>query len=408
MKFIKLFFTSFLMLVCFSIQNHVFSAPDDPQDPYIENKEELDTIVSGLSQTKNPYIQKALFLKTEVDQANESDLEILWRELQSNFGDFMSDEEKEKMRNKLISKLQIDREMFIFLKKELDSKTGAERGSIPLRTSLVKLIGTEKYSGLLDDAASMLASEPGISFLEKHLNDIRPTHNKIAVLKTLLIYANLVVKDQENVGELLKNLEAERTIHLLYPANLPQSLDQKTFKALGLLLRNEDSGCSVLVPNSGFIFGGDFIDGKCKGIDCSAFLSYCTEASSRLSTMVMEYTWRELVYGPAAFSEKELSVREEFLVEWGMAQALKEYKAISPSSTGDLEEGDLVIWRWNEATPGQRSGHVVMFLGPMNESSFYGIEANRKDDKSKEGILIGKFILLREKIDTYVLRRTKE
>lgn len=121
--------------------------------------------------------------------------------------------------------------------------------------------------------------------------------------------------------------------------------------------------------------------------------------------MVLEYVWRELANGPGSFDPKELAARDEFLKDWGMKAALEEYAAVSPAP-GSVRAGDLVIWRWTQANGG-REGHAVMHLAPVPGSpgEFFGIEANREDDKSLEGIVVRRLPLARAAAETYVLRR---
>lgn len=407
MNFLKSLVLSLFILLQVPFYNLALSDPDESENPYLETEEAIDVLLDRLSLLDNVYIRKAVVLKKEVDAANFLDLEILWNHLQRDLADLLTPENVEGYKTALIAKLKTDKTIFVALKKELDSKQGEEKGSIPLRTSLVKLIGTDKHSGIFDDAIKMLQEE-GVRLLQKHPREIKPTHNKITVLKTGLIYANLVIRKLDNLEKFLAFLGEERRLQLLYPANLPKSLDPKSVNSLGLFARIGETECQVFVPNAGFIFGGNFIESRCQGVDCSAFVSYCTESKVRLTTMVMEYTWRELVHGAGSFSEKERPVREEFLEKYQMAEALNEYDAVKPSSVTDLLGGDLIVWRWNEG--GSRAGHVVLFLAAVEgttENEFYGIEANRKDDKSVEGILIGGFRLFKENRDLYTLRRKK-
>ena len=79
-----------------------------------------------------------------------------------------------------------------------------------------------------------------------------------------------------------------------------------------------------------------------------------------------------------------------------LGQALQEYNVVDVRAGKSVQPGDFVIWRWNKPeNPKARDGHVVMYLEAVDGKGdeFLGIEANRTDDKSKEGIVIDHFNL---------------
>jgi hypothetical protein len=367
-------------------------------------------------------VERALKIKIEVESANRKDLKTLADALQTELERLERIQASapgvhtlnKVLHDDLVKRLQDDKKIYQTIKDELDKKSGPERGSFALRTSLVKLIGTDKFSGILDDAILLLNDESDgyDPFMDDPVK-LDPQNNRITVLKTLLIYANVVVRKAKNLSE---TGAVCTDLQLMYPAKIPVGLDQQCLQQVCLVgVSHLGEGSAVeyqlLVPNAGFVYGGDFFNGVCHGVDCSALISYCDRLvdeqgkSQRLSTMVMEYTWRQLKNGELAFNDDEKKTRDEFMQDWGMSVGLKAYQALDPKMN-QLKQGDLIVWRWN-VEGGKRDGHVVKFLEPVADDveSFIGIESNRLDDKSIEGIVVRKFKLHREKADTYVLRR---
>ena len=344
-----------------------------------------------------PSVQKALVLKRQVETSNTWELGFLSKRLEGRLAKLSQAEETGLVRL-VRARLAEDRKTFAAIQTALAKLPQSERGSVELRTSLNKLVGSEKQSGILADASALLEGDR----FPRNLLEPAPRHNRITVIKTLLLYANVAADGAQNLDALARCDEWGR-MQLLYPAEIPKGIDADTAERISLVC-NFPRPKTLMIPNAGFIFGGTFQNGVCRGVDCSAFLSHCTDSSVRLSTMVMEYTWREAKDGVKAFNEKERAIRNEFLDKWGMREALREYEAIAPEPAL-LRPGDLVIWRWTGAND-VRQGHVVLVLetGP-HAGEFSGIEANRDDDKSKEGILVGSFSLSRTNAETYVLRR---
>jgi hypothetical protein len=157
--------------------------------------------------------------------------------------------------------------------------------------------------------------------------------------------------------------------------------------------------------NVGYVFGGEFQNKICNGIDCSSFVSYVTESQSRLSTMVMEYTARELGAGLPLTTETELNLKKEFWETWGMRQATTEYTAHVPESTKDIRDGDIVVWRWIPAGKTAPTGHAVLVVDIKDDDSFVALECNREDDKSLDGIVLTERLLKKDTANIYVLRR---
>ena len=80
-----------------------------------------------------------------------------------------------------------------------------------------------------------------------------------------------------------------------------------------------------------------------------------------------------------------------------------EFEAIDIANGIDvILKGDLIVWRTSV------SGHVVMFINWKDKEKldFYGIEAQRADVKTTEGLGINVFNLNKFGYKTYVLRRT--
>jgi hypothetical protein len=338
--------------------------------------------------------RRAIDLSTQVQAANQKEIEWLWDRVQTKFS-VLGENDQAAFIRALRVQLAAERETLTKAKAAL---AAAKKGTPDLATSLGKFIGTAERTGILQDAEALVPDSKARNFFYQPKNSLKPKNNEITVVKTLLLHAWALQEKASSVESLPDALDSSK-LQLAYPAPVPDVAAADFDKAVLYCAKTN----SLLVPNAGFIFGGVFIDGKCRGIDCSAYQSYCTAASKRLSTMVMEYTWRELHDGKKAFDADELKIRDEFYSDWGLKEALEEFEAIDPQKA-KLEVGDIVIWR----TPAVKSktGHTVMYLEPgKDESEFIGIEVNRQDDKSLEGFITKPSQLERLNSATYVLRR---
>jgi hypothetical protein len=116
----------------------------------------------------------------------------------------------------------------------------------------------------------------------------------------------------------------------------------------------------------------------------------------------MEQIWKQEM-------EKKVAKKQEFQTtspyRGGFVRSdyvPSEFEAIDISNeVTTILKGDLIVWR----TPG--SGHVVMFIDWKDKEKFdfYGIEAQRTDIKTTEGLGINVFNLNKLGYKTYVLRR---
>jgi len=219
----------------------------------------------------------------------------------------------------------------------------------------------------------------------------------ITVLKTLLIYAKVEAADQANLTELIENERLETKVQMLYGTPLPDSLDPKLTDSITLSCVAPKSK-RLFIPNAGYVFGGNFVEGKCRGIDCSSFVSQCSESRVRMSTLYMDYLWREIREGETAFTADEKVIRKELIEQYKLIESTRDFQAID-TDMSRLQPGDLITWRKGAG------GHTAIFLSSKSANVFVAVEANRADDKSKEGIEVNDFELVQEGKRTTVLRR---
>lgn len=360
---------------------------------YVPKQEQID----AYRRSPSDHVRAAVELKTKVDEQNRIEIAYLLKEVNDRKAKF----DQKKVQSRVDERLKSEKAKLVELKRILDEQKGNLRGSPSLRTSLVKLIGTDTLTGILDDAAQMLSVRADEIF-NSNLTFI-PTHNQITVLKTLLIYVLLAIRDEPN---LLRASDMAKSLELIYPAFLPKVEFKISLDEISLYSKDDQGNDLIYVPNAGFIFGGDFVNDVCRGIDCSAFLSKTTKSSKRLSTMVMEYTWRSVRNESFEKDDSEGKIREDFKLNWGLKEAVEEYQAVEPK-VEKVQPGDLIVWRWTPTNAKARTGHVVMFVDWIDRSmgEFVGIEVNREDDKSLEGFVFRNLKLVKENADTYILRR---
>jgi len=351
------------------------------------------TLAEKPSLTPQAIQQRAIDLMDEADKANKKELRLLWDKVQTHF-QAMDADQKMTFLGKVRARLLADRESLAKVRATLKER---QSGAVDLTTSLGKLIGNKDHTGILEDAQALIPESKEDNLLYRPYDSLKPENNRITVLKTLLFYAWAEAEMATSV-EKLPGAQEVAQFQYVYPASIPEGMDAD-FQGTTLYCPNTKK---VMVMNAGFIFGGDRIDGVCRGLDCSAYQSYCTASSKRLSTQIMEFAWRELHDGIASFTKSDMETRKK-IYPWGLKEALAEFEAIDPIKE-KLLPGDIVIWR----TPviDSKSGHTVMYLGPSDtEDEFRGIEVNRFDDKSIEGFSIRNFTLAKANYSTYVLRR---
>lgn len=374
-----------------------------------EKSHPTDQPFTQIADCHKAYIEKALLIKKTVDADNRNDISILESLLQDQLKT-LSDEERAKLVQRVIAKLKADKSTFIQIKAALDAKPKtdyAARGSYPLRTSLGKLIGTKQYKGILDDVIEWLSASPKDNPLYgDNLESLKPTHNKITVLKTLLVYTNIVLRDQNNLTAFAKEHNIGDRIRLCYPTQYPDHLKKQWVGQLGLHCDTEQYPKRIFVPNAGFIYGGNFFEGKCRGVDCSAFISHCSDSSIRLWTGAWEEIAKYYLISSDTLTAAKKEKRQTLLEADWFQKGISEYRAVDTQGGESIQPADIIVWRWTTESGG-RAGHVVMFLESNKEKDgeFLGIEANRFDDKSREGLLISSFKLKRTNADTFVLRR---
>ena len=81
--------------------------------------------------------------------------------------------------------------------------------------------------------------------------------------------------------------------------------------------------------------------------------------------------------GLESFSSREREIRQEFIEQWGLSEALEKLNAVGFSSIDDLQPGDLIIRRWGDGETGKRSGNSTIYLAPIDDTTVWGIECNR-------------------------------
>jgi len=329
-------------------------------------------------------VERALSLKKEVELNNQSDLQTLHKDVQAQLAK-LNDADLVFLEGKIKARLAADKKTFREIRAVLLEK---KIGTYELKTSLVKLIGVEDaagmvvHTGILDDAAKLLDE----GALEKTLEEINPKRNTITVLKTLYLYT--LVEGAAQIADL------EPKVKLLYSTPFPAELEEKVFGKAALTCSKH-----LLIPNAGYIYGGNFVEGKCRGIDCSAFVSQCSESRVRMSTMYLDILWRDMQPQPT-YTDQEKEVVKEFVAEWKLEESKKDFQAIAPELEL-LQPGDLVTWRAEKGA----GGHTAIFLSAQSDGTFLAVEANRADDKTKEGIEVNPFPLKKEGSRTTVLRR---
>jgi cell wall-associated NlpC family hydrolase len=348
-------------------------------------------VVARLMGERHPFASEAIQIKFRADAANFADLQQLKEAIPAALA----------ARNERVIRevMQADLVRLAALKAQLDRGVGAARGSPALRSSLDKLIGTKKVSGFMSDAIDLLAQHRWERALEQHLADGAEHTAGIAVLKLLLSYSTMVTAPQ-------RWDDLTKTLDLLYPAKIPaEAVDAARDIRLFQMVGDQPT---LLIPNSGYIFGGDFFGEQNRGMDCSAFLGKATHSTAkiRLTTMVMEFAWRELHGDDFSVDDPDGAIRRD-LAGYGLVEAKLDYLAIDARSIADLEVGDLVVWRLSEAGGG-RAGHVVMYLGPDSDPArFISVETNRDDGKTFDGFIFRRKRWERPGAQRFVLRRKR-
>ncbi|MBN9565014.1 MAG: hypothetical protein J0G29_02810 [Alphaproteobacteria bacterium] len=408
------------------------------------SNDELDLSVGTL----NPILARAVNVMQTMSQANERDIETLQAAFTTQMGkpqilipqnlyDFAqqtipnfklpegakavienasSDEAQIAIAGVLIEKHEIMSSRDCYMKED-PSNTGT---TFELRSSVNKLLGTSQFSGILDDTVTMILNEYNTDQWLQNL-----TANRMTVAKYALYYLleaaqmlRTALSESDTSSEETAQLSPEfalRNLNLVYPA-------QYTFEGTNCRMTLKDTSLegsynidknvrTLLVPNAGYVFGGNLVYGKIKGLDCSSFVSYVANSTVRMSTYLMA---QAAIAMGAPFSESDIG--------WPMSDVEKvEVQIISREfdlvqDQNNIQPGDLITWR------SPKAGHTAVFMSwpktslqevrpdgsahPIyNTTHFVGIDANREDDKSKEGVNEGIFSYERNGRKTFALRR---
>ena len=252
--------------------------------------------------------------------------------------------------------------------------------SIALSSSLKKLVGTLGYSGILKD---MMETKYWDYYFDQQNASFVPQNNEITVAKTLGVYIFLALQGLETVEEysLLSQLK------FAYPATYEGEAPCNSLPSTSLFMGKDEAGISrMLIPNAGFVFGGNLIQGELKGTDASGFIAYVTN-TSRASTML---------YADAGIYSAALQNGLKEVPSSEVGRILDSFNFIT---TGDMKPGDVLVWR------SPSSGSAGVFVERVEDSGeVYTLGANRYDDKSFEGVGVQKRLLHVDGFATYILR----
>lgn len=311
---------------------------------------------------KNKFLKKAFELKQRVDAFNWSDLRKLKSDLQfrTDFDETLFEHFLEGLK----SRIRTDYDAY----KKAHLITSSTKGLPELKSFIEKLVGDERFSGLLADSLELLEETPEI--LKFSWTSSELTHNEIAVMKVLLFYANVEASGAETklVKQYLEDLD------LIYFVKIPEPL----YEILCDTSLHDGEG-NFAMPNAGYVFAGDLLDGKMRGFDCGAFVCYVTDSSQRLYTEDFERLAHIVSSGEDIVDQRILIAAKEF-------EILDVEQILEKGSPGDI-----AVWRWYHSDfPTRRVGHCSVFIErcDIHSSCFLGIQANRLDDKSLEGIFI--------------------
>lgn len=394
---IYLIFTAITSMACGNPDEASTEVRDFGLTEPLEDQELND----NLSQSPSAIVRRAIELKNTVDLANRSDLQLLLERL------FALNLDREQYAE-IVVKAEVlgEREKLLLGKLRVwftEHKSEA-REYPPLTTSLDKLIGTEQATGILDDAISDIKANAD-SYLAGQLLSTNLRQNKITVKKTALLLLLAAASESTRLPlmtDIVKNL------NLLYPAVTPGQAVVDGLLDMPFLANAAER--TLYVPNAGYVFGGEKSETTIRGLDCSSFAGLAAELSTRPSTLSMEYAWREM-RGEEFPDDPNSSVRTRLATSISDIKA--KFKPVipqglgAPADDGPLQAGDLVVWRYPLESP-SRSGHVAIVATlslPFDvEASFIGVENNRTDDKTIEGINIRGFALTRPDSRLFVLR----
>ncbi len=290
-------------------------------------------------------------------------------------------------------------------------------------SSVNKLAGKPNVPGIFVRAAIMILREYGTNQWLQNLPSPR-----ITVAKTALYYLALAaesLKDPEGANSITlahetytlgfpTPMDTWANLSLIYPA--PYTFRSSCMKLDETYLTDrfiDRRTRTILVPNAGYVYASELIDGKIKGMDCSLFVSHATHSSVRMTTHLMAHAAINL---GAPFSLTEIgkpltNPDDEKIVD----TIMREFELIPHSEHTHIRPGDTIVWR--NAT----SGHTAIFwdwLTPttcpalMNDNTgcdrpslpkFIAIHATY--NPTEETVTHGPLSLVRPHQQLFVLRR---
>jgi len=199
-----------------------------------------------------------------------------------------------------------------------------------------------------------------------------------SVYKTLLMYCLFVVAGQDE--EMGKNLEKTReyiysmiltNTQLVYQIDVPPVLHSVLSECY--LYQRAESGCAILIPNCGYVFGGEVqpVAPYNRGLDCTSFTGWISGCGRPL-TYLYEIAWR--------MNRGDSPGRVIPPEEKDMIKILRErHVAIEPRGS-EMRMGDILVWRH----PGG-SGHALFVQRVVDDDNIMTVECTNYKDGNYEG-----------------------
>jgi hypothetical protein len=235
-----------------------------------------------------PWLQKALRMEREAADSNKHDLMILWKDLRTNLDKLREEEVADRLK-RIKERLHSDYEIL----RKVNTRGTASVYSV----AMGELVGDRYRRGLLQEAGDLLESKKGPLLLKDGPEALPkpPAHHEIAVVKTLLLYANVIATDEENLTKYVRERGLYNKVQMLYPVTNGKSIPSSVAK-VALVTKGKSNLCLQL-PNSGFVFAGELVNGQCRGLDTSSFTQLCLPSESKLNSAGFDSLWRSMMYG---------------------------------------------------------------------------------------------------------------
>jgi hypothetical protein len=291
---------------------------------------------------------------------NRSDLSGLWAPVHVL-------EDDSSLREEVLALLNRDLPFYqAALSCDVNAGTHASPWWMPWRSGLKKIVGFDTkeghVTGLIEDAIALVESQPTLKALFS--DDIAEVSgqpaNVVTQLKTLGLYIDFVQRQHRGFS-VMRGQFPVMLGHFFAPYTGGKNCHAEHLPSTALVRGSEDA---LMLPNRGFVFGGNNVYDQFFMGDSSSWVSYLTQSSQRLSTAVV-------CAAVEPIANQSSDMQEYVDIFNGDFQSV---------SLEDMQPGDMLAW-----CGAPKHAAIVVGWADAAHTKVYASDNRRADSKAYEG-----------------------